>query len=685
MFTPFGHLADDNPYDAYVPPSATLPDEPTPDLTPQRRQRDERESPAGTGLSRCGPERAPAGSPVSALPRFIDMTTSSALAAASTAATLPLALRPDSAGCLAAAAQLLLPHLEQGRRVDAPALRAAMEQAFGASDAVGAWDWKAGYDACEAATVLFLRKYGRALLRKAGSPAQALPMLEKVVGLLPTHTRRSAESEAHQQFSTPIPLGLAVATAAAITPADRVLEPSAGTGLLAILAELAGGSLVLNELAEARAALLSFLFPTIAVTRHDAAQIHDHLDPAIVPSVVVMNPPFSVMANVEGRMADAAFRHVASALARLAHGGRLVAITGANFAPDAPAWRDAFVRLQERGRIVFSAAIDGRVFAKHGTTFPTRLTVIDKLPADDPAAFPATPGVAPDVATLMAWIAEHIPSRLPVDPSVSVSAPLKTPRTVRGYSARAARSACRPASTAEPEGVELDYETLDWTPPQGSRLSDSIYEDYGLQSIHIRGAQDHPTQLVQSAAMASVAPPKPSYRPHLPANILSLLSDAQLETLIYAGEAHADYLAGAWTVDETHDVVTAAAEEATGAVRFRRGFMIGDGTGVGKGREAAGSHPRQLDAGPAQGGVDLQVRQADRGRPAGLVRSRHGAAAHYTAVPIPAGQADHASGGHPIHDLCHPTLRRSWRKAFPRQADRRMVGLRWQRKGRGRF
>lgn len=30
VFTPFGHLADGNPFDAYVPPSATLPDEPTP-------------------------------------------------------------------------------------------------------------------------------------------------------------------------------------------------------------------------------------------------------------------------------------------------------------------------------------------------------------------------------------------------------------------------------------------------------------------------------------------------------------------------------------------------------------------------------------------------------------------------------------------------------------------------------
>src|SRR6185312_2843033 len=125
------------------------------------------------------------------------------------------------------------PDLEHGRRIDAGILRAAMEAAFGATDAAGAWDWKTAYDACEAATVLFLRKYGKALLRKAGSPAVALPMLEKIVGLLPPHTRRTTESEALQQFSTPIPLALAVATAAAVTTADRVLEPSAGTGLLA--------------------------------------------------------------------------------------------------------------------------------------------------------------------------------------------------------------------------------------------------------------------------------------------------------------------------------------------------------------------------------------------------------------------------------------------------------------------
>src|SRR5258708_19499342 len=133
-----------------------------------------------------------------------------------------------------------------------------------------------------------------------------------------------------------------------------------------------------------------------------------------------MNPPFSVAAHVDGRVADAALRHISSALARLVDGGRLVAITGATLSPYNPSWRDGFVRLQERARVVFSAAIDGRVYARHGTTTETRLTVIDRVPADDPATFPTSPRTASDTATLLDWLTRHVPPR----PALAVPTPI---------------------------------------------------------------------------------------------------------------------------------------------------------------------------------------------------------------------------------------------------------------------
>ena len=344
----------------------------------------------------------------------MNSTLVSAAAIAAAPLAVPAVSQPDAGVALVAAASLLLADLERGRAIDAPALRAAMIAAFGGSDAEGVWDWKTAYDACEAAQILFLRKFGPVMRGRAVSPAAFLAMLAKVAALLPSHTRRSEESQALQQFSTPIGFGFVASVAAAIMPTDLVLEPSAGTGLLAIHAELAGGSLVLNELADTRAHLLDRLFPGVAVTRHDAAHIHDLLDDAVRPSVVLMNPPFSVAAHVDGRVADAALRHLSSALARLAEGGRLVAITGASLSPDNPSWRDSFIRLQQRGRIVFSAAVDGRAYARHGTSAETRLTVIDRIPADDPTAFPASPGTANDTAILLDWVTRLVPARAAV-------------------------------------------------------------------------------------------------------------------------------------------------------------------------------------------------------------------------------------------------------------------------------
>ena len=312
------------------------------------------------------------------------------------------------------AATALLAFLERGEAPRARTLRGAMTEAFGATDSEGAWIWKDAYEACEAAQLLFLRRHLNAMRAHAGSNARLLDLLGRLAALTPTHTRRSEESHQLQQFSTPVALGFIASLAAGITADDLVLEPSAGTGQLAIFAALQGASLALNEIAGTRADLLSLLFPGAPLTRFNAAQIHDYLPEGLIPSVILMNPPFSAAPNVKGGMAGTDLRHLRSALLRLAPGGRLVAITGAELFPSHPEFRDGLQDLEVR--VVFTAAIAGALYRRHGTTVETRLTVIDRVPSSEWCAQLPCPPMAESAQELLDLVATHVPPRLIPDP-----------------------------------------------------------------------------------------------------------------------------------------------------------------------------------------------------------------------------------------------------------------------------
>ncbi len=135
-----------------------------------------------------------------------------------------------------------------------------MTMAFGGTDAAGAWDWKQASDCLEAAQMLALQN-----LHAEGRTID-VAVVSAFAGRLPTQTKRSEEMQALQQFSTPLPIAFAMAQAAVLRAGDVLLEPSAGTGCLAVFGIVAGATLHLNEWGHQRANLLRRLFPSASVT-----------------------------------------------------------------------------------------------------------------------------------------------------------------------------------------------------------------------------------------------------------------------------------------------------------------------------------------------------------------------------------------------------------------------------------
>jgi hypothetical protein len=201
-------------------------------------------------------------------------------------------------GQIILAAQQLREFFRAQQPITSKQLGQILTQICSGSDAEGFWRWKDAYEALEAAQVMWIEEEGENLFAQ-----DPLTLLEHLQHSYPTQTRRTEESIAWQQFSTPLPLAYLASVAAQISASDLVLEPSAGTGLLAIWAKIRGASLILNEIAPKRRKILEALFPHTPIFDFNGEQIDDYLDGTLRPSVVLMNPPFSAspkMAKPDG-------------------------------------------------------------------------------------------------------------------------------------------------------------------------------------------------------------------------------------------------------------------------------------------------------------------------------------------------------------------------------------------------
>ena len=131
--------------------------------------------------------------------------------------------------------------------------------------------------------------------------------------------------------------------------------------------------------------------------------------------------------------------------------------------------------------------------------------------------------------------------------------------------------------------LPVDYMSLDTPAPLLDQVG--VYLPYRPSRITFDAAGEHPTALVESVAMGSIAAPIPAYIPRLPERTVSerLLSASQLETVVYAGHAWDQFLPGKFRPAKEG----VGLEEANDGRAYRMGYFLGDGTGAGKGRQVA--------------------------------------------------------------------------------------------------
>lgn len=445
-------------------------------------------------------------------------------------------------------------NLEAGQTLRNKNLIDKAQRHLGISLGDGRYDFRYLYDSLEVALHRLIESRCETL--RVLEPAHVIEYLHGLLTQIPTQRVRTIEQTLYQQFSAPAPLAFIANYIAFLNCAIEkplVLEPSAGTAAIACIARAFGADVITNDLSASRRNFLALLgFPAHSV---DAENINDLLDLNIHPDIVIMNPPFS---STAGRLSknDNKYgaRHIQSALYRLNQTGRLVAITGEGMAITRQKMDSFWQELAKRYTIRMNVSLPPSTFFKSGTNWSTQLIVIDKTgPTPGATWADQVKHIRHGEATLIEVLTLAKENQLFIEPAIEtalIESESPTP-IVTGSVTGSNQSILKPAGEAIVENTtDKDNGFVPYIP---ARLT---------------GGRDHPAALVETASMAAVTSPPITYRPHLDPDLIisGALSNAQLERICYAGQRHSQRL-------------------PSGA---RPAYVIGDGTGFGKGRCLAG-------------------------------------------------------------------------------------------------
>jgi hypothetical protein len=225
--------------------------------------------------------------------------------------------------------------------------------------------------------------------RKDGLQSQTI--YEQLVDLYdrqPSLNVRSSTSVANQAYSTPAPLAFVASELAGINDKTSVYEPTGGNGMLLIGAN--PKLVTANELNEDRFKTLQRLYPEATVTQGNA------LDngPGKTFDVVIENPPFGKVGDISNIDHEIAME----SLLEMDDDGRAVLLLGGVQATTEDGRRDGYrgkakrefyYELYNKYNVVDHFTVGGDMYSKQGTTFPVDVIVIDgigKSQRDLPAA-----------------------------------------------------------------------------------------------------------------------------------------------------------------------------------------------------------------------------------------------------------------------------------------------------------